>query len=784
MCKKLAVMLLALVAATPVALADPTGACCSNVSGNCEILTFVDCEAVSGLYQGDDTSCDGVTCPDPTGACCFSDGDCFIVEEVNCVGALGNYQGNNTKCNPNPCPPPVGACCSHVDGTCTDGVTESFCLNSIFGAFQGVDTTCSGTTCPQAGACCDPDDAFCIIRTQYLCELIGRNFLGENTTCEPNVCPEPPRGACCQESGECQPDMFEYTCLNQTSGGVWAGEGTTCDPENPCPQPAFGACCFGTGGCLITAEYLCADAFGEFFGEGSTCWPVPCDPNAIVGWCDNLDSYADATLMYQVGGWTGWDDTIGAAGTISTAQAHSAPNSMRVSNSDCIHPFTTAYSGGVWEIRMWQYIPSGLDNTSYLVVNSYYEHGGPYFFPVEIHFEPTTGQVVDALRDTNGTSTLPIVYDQWVPIRIVADFTTTLGTIHEYYNEQLLYTGDWIVGFVGQLAIMNIDLYAPHNTPVYYDDLCIEVVSESTLNPKRPLFVGSSDSSGGLTTRSTDLSNFPNVTWNEGTGGIAVEGAAGRPDGTLYLAGTSSDDSFRPKLFHAAFEGPAVPVCQFGTSFTEGPSGLAYGRGKLYGFYNFKSPLGIYEIDPETCESTLVVATGSRRFFALDYNAADGLLYGYDSFGSPTGLCSINIDTQEITWIAASAPADNSSANAMAIGYNTVYLAGTRGADGVPMFTYDLSQGPGGTWTAMTQAFPESNAQAGAAFAPGPVPGDMNCDGKINGADIQGFQLALIDGAMYTATNLDCTILNADTNLDGSINYADVASFVSLLLND
>src|SRR5690606_33842457 len=100
------------------------------------------------------------------------------------------------------------------------------------------------------------------------------------------------------------------------------------------------------------------------------------------------------------------------------------------------------------------------------------------------------------------------------------------------------------------------------------------------------------------------------------------------------------------------FEGPALPLCEFGTSFTDGPSGLAYGRGKLYGYFNYAGgpgPLGIYEIDPATCSRTLVVETSPYRFFGLDYNPADGLLYGVTGFGSPSGLYSIDPDTGTMT---------------------------------------------------------------------------------------------------------------------------------------
>ncbi|MCB9851542.1 MAG: hypothetical protein H6819_00480 [Phycisphaerales bacterium] len=771
-----------------------TGACCSNLTGLCTIETQSDCESVvNGVYLGDGIACESVQCNTPVGACCFADtGFCSVVTEATCMAESGNYQGNATSCDPNMCPQPTGACCDGLFGGCME-VTQAQCSPGNLGDWRGPGTTCEAEGCPDAGACCDPDDGSCLVLGEPLCTLRGNDFLGEGTTCDPNVCPQPPTGACCQESGECQSDYTEYACVNQTSGGVWAGPDTTCDPVNPCPQPAFGACCFAGGGCIVTAEYLCADAFGEFQGEDSTCYPSPCNPNQITGWCDNFDSYTDGQQLYHVGGWTGWDDFSPAAGFVSTAQARSAPNSIDVGGfKDAVHPFTTAFAGGTWEIVAWQYIPSELTGTTFFVVNSYYEHGGPYFFPVELHFDPSGDYVYDALRDSGATTTLPLIYDQWVEIRIEADFDndwpgniSSAGTIREYYNGQLLMEESWIPvtgGIsVGQLAIMNIDLYAPHGESVYYDDLCVTPLTQSQLDPRRPLFVGTSETSLGLPTRTSDLTGAPSVTWTNGYNtDVAIEGAAGRPDGAIYIAGTQ-DGTFRPNLFIAPFEGPTIPLCEFGTSFTAGPSGLAYGRGKLYGYFNFASPLGIYEIDPATCDKTLLVDTSPYRFFGLDYNPADGLLYGYTGFGSPTGLYSIDPDTGVMTFVAPSVPAANASANALAVGNNTVYVAGTRGAEGVPMFSYDLSQGANGSYVAITQAFPESNAQAGAAYATGPVPGDMNCDGKIDGKDIQAFVTAVLAPAQYESTYVDCTILNADVNLDASIDTVDVAPFVLML---
>lgn len=63
----------------------------------------------------------------------------------------------------------------------------------------------------------------------------------------------------------------------------------------------------------------------------------------------------------------------------------------------------------------------------------------------------------------------------------------------------------------------------------------------------------------------------------------------------------------------------------------------------------------------------------------------------------------------------------------------------------------------------------------------GPVKGDTNCDGSIDGFDIDSFVLALTNPAQYELDYPDCDIDNADVNDDGSINGFDVDPFVDLL---
>jgi hypothetical protein len=63
-----------------------------------------------------------------------------------------------------------------------------------------------------------------------------------------------------------------------------------------------------------------------------------------------------------------------------------------------------------------------------------------------------------------------------------------------------------------------------------------------------------------------------------------------------------------------------------------------------------------------------------------------------------------------------------------------------------------------------------------------PALADVNCDGAVNGLDIQPFVLAILDPDAYAAAYPACDIYNADLNADCVLDTADVTALVSLLL--
>lgn len=192
---------------------------------------------------------------------------------------------------------------------------------------------------------------------------------------------------------------------------------------------------------------------------------------ALAQWSDGFESYGDGQLLYNVGGWTGWDDSSGAAGTATSARAHSGNQSISAgASADAIHPFSGEYTSGQWTLSAWMFL--GRDDHSadtYFIVNNEYNHGGPYSWTIQMQFDVTTQTVIDDYAAFRVGSPLDIAYDRWAEIRI--DFDLDNDTQTTWYDGQQLSTG--IMAYAGgPLAIANIDLYSTGAT-AYYDDFNI-----------------------------------------------------------------------------------------------------------------------------------------------------------------------------------------------------------------------------------------------------------------------------------------------------------------------
>ncbi len=186
---------------------------------------------------------------------------------------------------------------------------------------------------------------------------------------------------------------------------------------------------------------------------------------AGADWSDNFDSYSTGGLMGQ-GGWETWESNPAANAYVVTTPHRSAPNSVQITpTTDLVHQFDEA--SGTWEIKAWQYIPTGAQGDQYFILLNTYTTGGPdYDWSLQMHFNCTTTQFT--IEDP-GTFVGTILYNQWVEVKVVINLDGGMQSI--YYNGTLCETIPWQLTGVNELAAL--DLYSDGGDNIYYDDLSL-----------------------------------------------------------------------------------------------------------------------------------------------------------------------------------------------------------------------------------------------------------------------------------------------------------------------
>lgn len=230
-------------------------------------------------------------------------------------------------------------------------------------------------------------------------------------------------------------------------------------------------------------------------------------------WSDNFESYSNGQVLYNVGGWSGWDDDPAVAGSCTTARARGGTKSILVElTDDAIHEFT-GYTTGAGTITAWVYIPiSEFVADAFFLVQNDYVHGGPYEWCIDLQFDfDGGGVVVDDFRPE--TNTPSIVFDQWVEVRCEVDIDN--DTITCYYNNIEVSTGQLFIRG-GSAELANLDLYTT-GTTCYYDDIS---------------FIGFGGGGGYTCTVTGSCPGTVNVAWENAT--------PNRQQGIVFASNTGS----------------------------------------------------------------------------------------------------------------------------------------------------------------------------------------------------------------------------------------------------
>lgn len=115
-------------------------ACCFQPSG-CVDLSLANCNGAGGFPQGLGTTCATTICF-PNGACCRPDGTCVNgTSPSECENMGGVWQGNNSLCQNVSCPQPSAACC--LSNNFCLLLTAADCAQIPNSSWKGYPTDCS-----------------------------------------------------------------------------------------------------------------------------------------------------------------------------------------------------------------------------------------------------------------------------------------------------------------------------------------------------------------------------------------------------------------------------------------------------------------------------------------------------------------------------------------------------------------------------------------------------------------------------------------------------------------
>jgi hypothetical protein len=224
---------------------------------------------------------------------------------------------------------------------------------------------------------------------------------------------------------------------------------------------------------------LPAASSGSDFRSAVALPPVPPDLAApdspeIAGWLENFDAYATGSELIGQGGWEGWNGSGTVGALTSSTQARSPVNSVDIlGDTDLVHQYS-GITSGVWIYTAWQYLPSSVTGNSYFIIVNTYPASLFGHWSLQLCFNGTANVVRDdTLGDCTTGVTLPLVRDQWVPIRAVIDLTANTQTV--FYNGTQLYTAPWSthLGPDGTTSVRAVDLFGNNATSVFYDDLSL-----------------------------------------------------------------------------------------------------------------------------------------------------------------------------------------------------------------------------------------------------------------------------------------------------------------------
>ena len=199
-----------------------------------------------------------------------------------------------------------------------------------------------------------------------------------------------------------------------------------------------------------------------------------------VVFSDNFDSYTAGQKLCSQNNtdWTTWSNTPGSAedATISTEQANSASNSLKISGSnDIIYRFSNQTSG-VFDIDFNYYVPS-TGSGAYFNVQHYYNPGVEWAFESFL-YNSGTGYIT--INNNNTNFSFPT--NAWFPVKIHVDLDNNSASLNVNNTDVITWTFSNTsenTSGICQLDSVNFYAGAPNNASgtYYVDDFVFSEIS-------------------------------------------------------------------------------------------------------------------------------------------------------------------------------------------------------------------------------------------------------------------------------------------------------------------
>ena len=199
-----------------------------------------------------------------------------------------------------------------------------------------------------------------------------------------------------------------------------------------------------------------------------------------VVFSDNFDSYTAGQKLCSQNNtdWTTWSNTPGSAedAVISTEQANSASNSLKITGTnDIIYRFSNQTSG-VFDIDFFYYVPSS-GSGAYFNVQHYYNPGVEWAFECFL-YNSGTGYITIGGNNTN----FNYPSNTWFPVKIHVDLDNNSASLTVNGTSVTTWTFSNTsenTGGICQLGSVNFYAGAPNNASgtYYVDDFVFTEIS-------------------------------------------------------------------------------------------------------------------------------------------------------------------------------------------------------------------------------------------------------------------------------------------------------------------